>query len=214
MESNMNKIIKAIRQIEELRLPELKEDEILIPEEDKKQIEMRRKLKGDYELPKPKIKNEMSAFERAIAETAGKMQTYIGIDPDIQKSGWATWETGSKTLTVDAITFPQIVAILQDIARYDGGTTKVVLEAGWLNKPSNFHSYINTAVGMRIAAKVGQNHAVGLLIEQLLQDYNIPYELYRPRAGKWSAEYFKTITGLTQRTNSEMRDAAKLVFGR
>lgn len=142
------------------------------------------------------------------------IQTYIGIDPDIEKSGWATWETRSRTLTVDTMSFPHLVAVLQDIAKYDGGTTKIILEAGWLNRLSNFHRKINASVDMKIAAKVGQNHAVGKLIEQLLIEYKIPYELDRPRAGKWDAQQFKLFTGIIQRTNSEMRDAAKLVYGR
>lgn len=162
-------------------------------------------------------KNEMSAFEKAIAEaaTANTYRTYIGIDPDIDMSGWAIWEAPRQRLAVDTASFTEIVAVLNNLRVHDTDrSTKVVLEAGWLNKVSNFHQYVNPAVGMRIAAKVGQNHAVGKLIEQLLIEYEIPYELVRPSSAKWDAKQFKTLTGLTQRTNSEMRDAAKLVYGR
>lgn len=212
-------IIKAIEQIESAQLPKLSEDQIIISEQDMAEIELRKQAKGCYELPNNKmteaLKKNQVTTNRASTDgvVTKRYAAYIGIDPDIDKSGIATWEPGSRTLSVDIITFPHLVAVLHDIYKIDTGNTKVILEAGWLNKQSNFHKWINPAVDMRVAAKVGQNHAVGKLIEQFLIEYDIPYELVRPRAGKWDAAQFKTFTGLTQRTNSEMRDAAKLVFG-
>lgn len=142
------------------------------------------------------------------------IQTYIGIDPDIEKSGVAVWSPIGRRLTVQTVAFPRLIHYLQNLPSLYGSAL-VVLEAGWLNKASNFHRWTGSpAVGERMAAKVGQNHAVGKLIEQFLQAYTIEYELVKPTTGKWDAETFKKITGLTQRTNSEMRDAAKLVYGR
>lgn len=138
---------------------------------------------------------------------------YVGIDPDLIKSGVGLWESRSKHLSICALTFFDLMEYIQVQKRFDPQLI-VFLEAGWKNKVSNFHGGANKRISDSIARKVGENHAVGKLIEQFLIKEKIEYHLITPTSRKWSAEDFKRITGNTTRTNSEMRDAARLIFGR
>lgn len=139
--------------------------------------------------------------------------TYIGIDPDLIKSGIALWINELDHLEVRTMDFFTLMECLQTQKRLN---IKIVvfLEAGWKNRVSNFHGGGNKAISDSIARKVGENHAIGKLIEQFLIREKIEYHLITPSSRKWSADDFKKITGNITRTNSEMRDAAKLVFGR
>jgi hypothetical protein len=142
---------------------------------------------------------------------------YIGVDPDIEKSGYAYWGPESRYLSVSTWPFFDLLdTILSHWKVFNQSEDKMIvhLEAGWLNKPSNFRRSISKRVDDRISNKTGQNHAVGKLVERFLIRNRIPYKLIIPRSAKWDAATYKRITGDTKtRTNSEMRDAAKLVYG-
>jgi hypothetical protein len=145
---------------------------------------------------------------------------YIGIDPDLENSGFAVWSSEGKTLSVSKKPFFEVIDRLKfekaAVLQYAIHSFLVVIEAGWLNKKSNFHEHSNgnSRIRERIAKNVGENHAVGKLFEKFCRENNINYILIKPTTHKWDAATFKKITGLTQRTNSEERDAAKLVYGR
>lgn len=134
----------------------------------------------------------------------------IGIDPDIDKCGYAVWDAETKELDINK---HNVAEILQDLTMWNI-PFYVFLEAGWLIKKSNWHNEKQSAhVSSTIGKKVGMNHGAGIVIEQFLKLHNIPYELVKPQ-GKLSHENFKKITKYVGRTNSEMRDSAMLVFGR
>lgn len=137
---------------------------------------------------------------------------WIGIDPDVDKSGVAFWSNGQ--LRLYNMKFFELMDAMADVQ----GTSIdifVRLEAGWLNEKSNWH---NEKSGVRVAAKIGKNtganHQAGKLIEEMLQYLNIPYELVRPTQNKVKADYFMKLTKYLKRTNQEQRDAAMLVFGK
>lgn len=81
-----------------------------------------------------------------------EQQLIIGIDPDLEKSGVAI--LGSE-LQLKNLTFPETIELFrneQDCIK------KVVIEAGWQNKKSNFHGRYNQSKseGERIAKNVGK----------------------------------------------------------
>jgi hypothetical protein len=147
---------------------------------------------------------------------------HIGVDPDVDSSGFAVWDSVLKEFS--EINAYRIFDLLAWIDTYiaEGHDVKVVIEAGWLNKKSNFHGNAkqSKSVGEKIAKSVGANHQVGRVIVEYCQVKNISYVEQKPLPKKWgknkrekiSAEEFKKISGWSGRTNSEKRDAAMLVF--
>lgn len=140
----------------------------------------------------------------------------IGIDADIYNSGLAIYEKETKKLEYKAIKF-------FDLHRWfienKGDIDIVKVEAGFLNKPGNFRDTKNQRVSNEISRRVGINHAVSLLIIQMLEDLQIPYKLSKPLLKKWKGsngkithdEIVKLLKplGITMGTksNSDQRDA-------
>jgi len=149
---------------------------------------------------------------------------YIGIDPDIDKNGFAVWD--SKLKHFQEISDYRFFDMLKCIECYvdKGHDVKVVVEAGWLNKKSNFHGRINQSkqVGEKIAKSVGANHQVGKFVIEYCKLKKIDCLALKPLSKKWgekgnekiNAEEFKKISGWSGQTNPEKRDAAMLVIGR
>jgi hypothetical protein len=146
---------------------------------------------------------------------------YIGIDPDVHKSGVAFYNSKTKDLTLSNLSFFQLFDYLcwfnENYQTIVFKEAKVILEAGWLNKKSNFHwdgfSKQSKATGERIGKNVGANHETGRKIEEMLQYLKIPYELKKPTQSKVDQEYFKKLTGVKKKTNQDQRDAALLIWG-
>lgn len=133
----------------------------------------------------------------------------IGIDPDLEKSGIAIL---GNDLQLKNMTFPEIV----DLFRENRDQIKtVVIEAGWLNKKSNFHgAYCQSKrAGEAIARNVGENHATGKKLVEMARYYDLEVLEVRPTKTKKTAEQFNKITGWVGRTNQEVRDAAMLIWG-
>lgn len=140
---------------------------------------------------------------------------YIGIDPDIDKSGFVIWDKEKKALLdVDSATLPEMMTRL---LRMKGRIALVIVEAGYLNK-GNRHTFKGqtVAAAAKTGENVGRNHQRGMDIVEILEWMRIPYRLQKPiTPNKWKddAAYFKTITGWHGKTNPEKRDAAMLVYG-
>lgn len=133
----------------------------------------------------------------------------IGIDPDIDKSGFALAENGVLKV-VGTSEFPQLIAFLQANAE---NIVNCYIEAGWLNQKANWHGG-KDAIGQVIARKVGENHAIGKIIAQFCTEFKINHQLIKPTQSKLKQEQFTKITGWPSRTNQEGRDAAMLIYGR
>lgn len=132
----------------------------------------------------------------------------IGIDPDIDKSGYClVIDKQIKDLT--CLTFFQL---LEKIHYYKTACANltVYIEAGHLEKKSNWHAAVGRGIAEKIAKQVGKNHAVGILIEQFCKIKGIKYELIKPKK-KIDSKTFCALTGI-KKSNQETRDAAMLVI--
>jgi hypothetical protein len=94
----------------------------------------------------------------------------------------------------------------------------VVVEAGWLNTISNYHTAAGRR-GQRIAKNVGANHQVGKIIVQMCKSYGIEVVEQRPlkkmwhgKDGKITREELAAFTGLKEQNNQEERDAALIAW--
>lgn len=155
-----------------------------------------------------------------MKETSPKV--IIAIDPDINKSGVCVLSPSSRELSIDSLSFPCLIDFLGDSrSRYGemGIDMKVVVEAGWMNDKSNFHTARGKG-GERIAKYVGRNQQTGILILEMCDHMGIPHEGIRPLAKRWKGEDGKItheelayIVGeLPKRTNQDQRDATLLAW--
>jgi hypothetical protein len=140
---------------------------------------------------------------------------YIGIDPDVDKSGFAIWDSKLKKFV--HIHSYDLFDICQEIKDWDeDAEIMVYLEAGWLNKKANFHGFKNQSkiYGESIAKNVGRNHEIGRQIEKFCIKNEIEYKLIRPTKEKVKdIQLLKRLTGWEKVTNQDKRDAAMLVVG-
>jgi hypothetical protein len=145
----------------------------------------------------------------------------IAIDPDVDKSGVAELSPQHRLLEVTSLSFPQLIDYLQtrkELSRTAKTSLLVVVEAGWLNSISNFHTTAGRK-GQRIAKNVGSNHQVGKMIVEMCEHYAIPVTTVKPLKKMWKGKDGKitqaeiaSFTGITGRTNQEERDAALLAW--
>ena len=141
----------------------------------------------------------------------------IGIDPDIEKNGFCLIEyTPFEKPVIKELSNPTFWALIEIIRLVFSDNKKtdvlVFIEAGWQNKKSNFHYAKNISIATKISKNVGENHAVGKLLQQYCEFNNYPYKLLRPTSEKWDGRKFKMITGYDKRTNQEQRDAVKTAW--
>ncbi|MGD9157170.1 MAG: hypothetical protein PVG39_02065 [Desulfobacteraceae bacterium] len=136
----------------------------------------------------------------------------IGIDPDIDKSGYAICQE-RKLTALGCKRFFDLCLTIKVLADEESEPLTVTIEAGWLIPKSNWHNAKGLHIAERISKNVGENHAVGKLLAQYCEYHGITYELKKP-IGKIDQAQFKAITGWKGRTNQEQRDAAMLVYGR
>lgn len=142
---------------------------------------------------------------------------YIGIDPDVEKCGFALWHSRDGFVFVGALKFWKLIKELADCFDYGrlyDTTFEVYVEAGWLHRKSNWHGgHSSKFAGERIAKNVGANHQVGKLLVEYFNDRGMAVHKVKP-SGKVKADYFKKLTGFKKRINQDARDAAMLVYGR
>jgi hypothetical protein len=151
-----------------------------------------------------------------------KPDCIIAIDPDVDKSGVSELFLDSDPdLRLSSMTFPQLI----DYLRNENLKAKkmivkmlVVVEAGWLNAISNYHTKADRK-GQRIARNVGSNQQVGKIIVEMCRHYEIPVETIKPlkkmwqgKDGKITHEELAALTGITGRSNQEERDAALIAW--
>ncbi|MFU8927768.1 hypothetical protein [Acinetobacter puyangensis] len=136
-----------------------------------------------------------------------KMDLIIGIDPDLEKSGVAIKDKNG--LRLMNLTFVDLKNLFEQNMPF---IKKVVIEAGWQNKKSNFRNIQSRLVAERTAKNVGENNATGKLIAQLVESMGIPVVLIKPTRSKLSADQFNKVVGWDGRSNQEQRDAAMLIL--
>lgn len=142
---------------------------------------------------------------------------YIGIDPDVELSGFAVLNVQTKELELASLSFKEILAAFMRI-KAEGTDAVVVVEAGWLNK-GNWHLKFHDNRGMAAAKgyQVGRNHEAGKKIIEAAEFFGYEVIEQRPLRKIWkgkdrkiSAEEFAQLTGYTKRSNQDSRDAGLL----
>ncbi len=158
-----------------------------------------------------------------LAERDLKLRTfnwYIGIDPDIHKTGYALYKKRDKALReCDCYAFFDLLDYLQmqkALFNRDKQTFIVHIEGAWLDKKSNWHDEQGQrkGIGELIAKNVGSNHQVGLLIVEMCIYLDISFMVRMPITPRFnSTAFFKKVTKWTGATNKDSRSAANYVFG-
>lgn len=149
----------------------------------------------------------------------------FGIDPDVEKSGVCGISFVVNKIDVDTVTFADIVNDLYVISgRGKRVNVLFVVEAGWLNKKSNFHGQFG-ARAERIAKNVGANHQTGKHIVEMCKHFGFDVIEQAPLKKCWKGkdgkithdELIKLVekTGFSfnkKTTNQEERDSALLAM--
>ena len=144
---------------------------------------------------------------------------YIGIDPDCDASGFTVIDIENKTIQSYSFKFPQLIFHINN--NFNISATKVIIEAGWLNKKSNFRPNFGKKVNSdssykeikdsyessqrisdRISAKVGANHETGKKIVEMLEYYGFTVQLIKPLPKRWKGTNGKI-------THEELNDILK-----
>lgn len=138
-----------------------------------------------------------------------KSTMYIGIDPDVSKSGFAVWNG----VSFEELTCLALWDVFKAISVFNDEYCVIVrIEAGWLSKGLNWHK----SGGLRSSNDVGRNHEIGRQIEKYCIEYGIMYYLVLPQGySSWSHDKFVLFTGWPKRsrTNTETRVAGMMVYG-
>jgi len=134
----------------------------------------------------------------------------IGIDPG-KTTGLAMWN-GSEITFMKSMSFWDAIGKIDFIAETFPDST-VYIENPQLNKPV-FARGNKRVVREMIAQRVGMNKRDAQLLIEYCDRLELNVKQVKPSTSKWDAKRLKTITGITERTNSHTRDAIKLVYGR
>lgn len=138
----------------------------------------------------------------------------IGIDPDVEKNGFALIHGENYELA--NLTFFELYDKLQSLKNDFGiDKIKVFVECGFLNK-SNWHKIKkgSASINANIGNRTGRNHEVAYKILEMCEYLNLTHFKVKPTAKKRDNKDFSLITGIKKRTNQEQRDAMLLIFGR
>lgn len=139
----------------------------------------------------------------------------VGIDPDIKKSGIAI--INNNELQITNLSFFELFDFLRE-----NRPELIILEAGWLNKKSNWHKgfykngkFVSNSgfVNEKISNKTGGNHETGRKIQEMFVYLGLNFELKKPDSKKVDTLFFEKLTGF-KRSNQDNRDATMLIINR
>jgi sulfur carrier protein ThiS len=138
------------------------------------------------------------------------MKAFIGIDPDVTKSGVA-YKNG-KTVELYNYSFFDLFDYLKSL-KLSQEKIIVYIECGFLNK-SNWHTTNGSnAINAQIGQRTGANHETAKKIIEMCIYLELKYFEIKPTKSKVNADFFKQITKIDKRTNQEQRDAYMLIHG-
>jgi len=143
---------------------------------------------------------------------------WIGIDPDVEKNGVATWYNNE--IIVYNMTFFELFDFLYRMKNkpyegYPDVPITVAIEAGWENKKTNWqYEGANRRIANKVSSRIGANHETGKKIVEMCKYLKVSYILCVPSKTKMKQTQFAMLTKYKKRTNQEQRDAAMLVFAR
>lgn len=135
---------------------------------------------------------------------------YVGIDTGTH-TGFAVWD-GKRFLEIDTIPIHVALLRVRDYAERHGNVT-VYFEDARLRKWYGTRTAKEDRNKLQGAGSVKRDCTVW---EDALTDWGIPFVKVAPKNNitKMTADYFRRITGWTERTSEHSRDAAMLVWGR
>ncbi|MBO7617334.1 MAG: hypothetical protein J6T22_09470 [Bacteroidales bacterium] len=148
-----------------------------------------------------------------------KREIYIGIDPDVELSGFAVLNYATRKLELASLSFTGILAALMRI-KAEGVDAVVVVEAGWMNK-GNWHLKFHDNRGVAAAKgyQVGRNHEAGKKIIEAAQFFGYEVVEQKPLKKIWKGKDRKitrdelaVFTGYNKSSNQDSRDAALLAW--
>lgn len=138
----------------------------------------------------------------------------IGLDPDVDKSGFSI--INGTEYELHTLPFFYIFKRFKELILIHGTECiTVYIECGFLNK-SNWHKKAaqSANVNAKIGERTGANFEVAKKLCEMCEFLGLKYIQVRPTRRKLDSPTFKAITKITKRTNQEERDAYMLIFGR
>ncbi len=141
-------------------------------------------------------------------------QLRIGIDPGVN-TGFGTWDRKEKRLiAVCSLPIHKAMHEVKCIAE-SGLLFDVVVEDARQRTWFSGADARAERSGAGIREGVGSVKRDASIWEDYLIDLGVKFTMRAPAKGgtKWSADYFRRVTGWEGRTNHNARDAAVLVFG-
>ena len=146
-------------------------------------------------------------------------KTYIGIDPDVDGSGYAVIWPDWERISCRNLSIPEI---LRDADIRQKGRTVFVIEAAWLTGKVNWHfsGGENRRVSSAMGYSIGRNHQAGMDIAALLRHMGHEVrevrplkKLWRGKDGKITHDEICRLTGWDAKgSNQEQRDALLLAW--
>jgi hypothetical protein len=136
----------------------------------------------------------------------------VGIDPDLKKSGVAVVSEG-KLITLDCLKLLDLIEFISEHKH----RAHFVIENVNHDKTTYKRVCANVKAMGRISQNVGMVKAVGTLLEEILTDLGAEFTSMKPLRGavkkaKNDRNYFNKITGWTDISNQDKRDAALLAM--
>lgn len=152
-----------------------------------------------------------------------RCEVFIGIDPDVDKSGVAYVDKTTRKLETAALAESDLRSYLlfvRNSAEQLKTSYVVVIEASWLIGHNwNVHYKMNVHTAAATGHSAGRNHQVGISIAKFCEENNIRHYLalplkkcWRGANGKISHAELQSFTGIMSKTNQEQRDAALLAW--
>lgn len=133
-------------------------------------------------------------------------QIVIGVDPDADRHGVATYVDGNLT----ELKMLNCVELMDEISHL-GDMALVSIEDVMANKfVYSRNRGGSKSVQSKIAMQIGQCQQAQKELMQWLEWYEIPYVLHKPQKGNWAKDraQFEKVTGWMGRSNGDTRAAA------
>ena len=149
---------------------------------------------------------------------------YIGIDPDVEKSGFAVLDRTAQSLTFcGSLSFYETLLHLRMIAQQyaqDRSRVLVVIEDSDISVNWHYNPHDKPGVIAAKGRSVGMCHATIRHLREICENIGLTVRMQPPLRKVWhgpdgkitheEASYF--MKGLPKRTNQEARDAALLCY--
>lgn len=157
-----------------------------------------------------------------------KYDIVVGIDPDVEKSGYVVVESASgKVITATNWDLAKLYGVLaadKEYCKTKGLKILVVVEAAYLGSHHNWHLNSNGKISKAVAANIGYrtglNHETGRAIVEFCRYLEVDVIPQKPFKKCWKGPDKKItheeITQLTKwdkkKSNQEIRDALLLAW--